>query len=310
MHAVREIASAAREIFGKEKEFSAAWVGHPLLNRLGMHGARIALSDAALRLRRLEAKALGAPSELSVLERDGVLVIPNALPAPLFASVRDEARALVARTARAHPEPTHATSRGFGSKLPFTGGFDRFDGGTLNRFWDITQATPGLYAAVRQPRLSALCRAASGFPHQPKRFWLYRTVAGAELQNPDPQRALHRDTFHSAIKLWLFFEDVADQDGPFEYVPGSQRMTRARYRWEHGQARAAVLSRGDGSFRVECAELSALGLPQPRAYPVAANTLIIADVRGFHRRGPGTPGAARLALYANLRTRPFSPLMY
>ena len=41
-----------------------------------------------------------------------------------------------------------------------------------------------------------------------------------------------------------------------------------------------------------------------------APIVIIADLRGFHRRGPGRPGAARLALYANLRTRPFSPLAY
>jgi Phytanoyl-CoA dioxygenase (PhyH) len=311
MGSVRELARAARDIFGKQKEFSSPWVGHPLLNRLGMHGARIALSDAALQLRRLEVKGLGAPPELRVLEQEGVVVIPNALPAALFDSVREEARERVAAAALAHPEPTATTSRGFGPKLPFAGGFDRFDGNTLNRFWDITpEAMPGLHAAVRSQRMSALCRAASGFPHQPRRFWLYRTVAGDELQNPDPQRALHRDTFYSAIKLWLFFEDVSDADGPFQYVPGSHRMSRARYRWEHGQARAAVVSRGSGSFRVDVAELAGLGLPQPRAYPVPANTLIIADVRGFHRRGPGQAGADRLALYANLRTRPFSPLAY
>ena len=65
------------------------------------------------------------------------------------------------------------------------------------------------------------------------------------------QRALHRDTFHSAIKLWLFLEDVTDADGPFEYVPGSHRMTRARYHWEHRKARVAADKRLGGSFRID-----------------------------------------------------------
>jgi hypothetical protein len=307
----RDWLDALVDIFGKQKEFSTRWVGHPRLNRWGLHGGRIALTDAALRLRRLEIKALGAPAELAALEEHGVVVVPDVLAAPIFASVREEARACMARAESAHPEPAQPLGRGFGSRLPFAGGFDRFDGTTLNRFLDLTpEATPQSSAAVRSPRLSRLSRAASGFPHQPKRFWLYRTVAGDGLDNPDPQRELHRDTFHSAIKLWLFLEDVTTADGPVEYVLGSHRMSRARYRWEHAQALAAAAARGGGSFRIGAAELPGLGLAPPQAFPVRANTLIVADVRGFHRRGAARPGATRLALYGNLRTRPFSPFAY
>lgn len=299
-----------RDVFGKQKNFSSPWVGNPELNRLGLHAARIALTDAALRLRRLEVKALGAPRELKLLEEQGVVVIPDALPTSIFNAVRDEARICFARAAERHAEPRVATSRGFGAKLPFAGGFDRFDGGTLNRFLELSvDGTPLSYAAVRGGRISQLCRAASGFRHQPRRFWLYRTVAGDPLQNPDPQRDLHRDTFYSAIKLWLFLEDVAESDGPFEYVPGSHRMSRPRYGWEHAQACLAAVERGGGSFRIQVTELDALRLPRPHAYPVGENTLIIADVRGFHRRGAAVPGASRLAIYANLRKSPFSPLV-
>jgi hypothetical protein len=297
-------------IFGKQKDFSSGWVGHPELNRLGLHAARIALTDAALQLRRMEVKAFGAPPELKLLETQGVLAIPNALPPAVFAQVRDEARASFARAAAQWPEPRVAGSRGFGPKLPFTGGFDRFDGNTLNRFLDLNERlTPSSHALARSARISELCLAATGFRHQPHRFWLYRTVAGDDAANPDPQRALHRDTFHSAIKLWLFLDAVGETDGPFEYVHGSHRMSRARYRWEHAQARIASVKRRGGSFRVDPDELAALGLPPPRAYEVRENTLIIADVRGFHRRGAAVPGATRLAVYANLRTSPFLPLV-
>lgn len=304
---------ACAEIFSTEKHFSAPWVGHPGLNRLGLHGARIALTDAALRLRRLQVRAQGAPPELAELEAEGVVVIPNALPERQFAAVREEARLLVTQAQARQPQPVQATTRGFGPKLPFVGGFDRFDGDTLNRFIDLSpETTPELMACVRSERLERVCRAASGFNHQPHRFWLYLTVAGDEHRNPDPQRALHRDTFHSAIKLWLFLEDVEEADGPFQYVARSHRMTAARYRWELARAReAAAPGRGGGgSFRIDTQELAALDLEQPRSYPVPANTLIVADVRGFHRRGPAKLGATRLALYANLRTMPFSPVVY
>jgi hypothetical protein len=304
---------ACAEIFSTEKHFATPWVGHPGLNRLGLHGARIALSDAALQLRRLQVKAAGAPSELAQFEAEGVLVIPDLLPKQQFAAVREEARRLVAQAAARHPTPSQATSRGFGPKLPFAGGFDRFDGDTLNRFIDLSpEATPQLMACVASERLARVCSAASGFNHQPRRFSLYLTVAGDAHRNPDPQCTLHRDTFHSAIKLWLFLEDVEEADGPFQYVARSHRMTAARYRWELARARAAAAPGvgGGGSFRIDAQELSGLGLAQPSSYPVRANTLVIADVRGFHRRGLARLGATRLALYANLRTMPFSPVVY
>jgi hypothetical protein len=303
------VVRALRDIFGKQNAFSTPWVGSPRMNRWGLHGARIAVTDGALQLRRLHVKLQGAPAELATLEREGVLVVPDFLPAAELEAVRSEAHRLRALAAARRAEPRVATTRGFGPKLPFEGGFDRFDGGTLNRFFDIDAATaPALHAAVRSERLATLCRAAVGFPHQPRRFSLYLTIAGDERQNPDPQRTLHRDTFHSTVKLWLFLDDVAAQDGPFEYVHGSHRMSWARYRWEHHKALAAVASRGGGSFRIGLQELPTLGLPEPTAHPVRANTLVLADTRGFHRRGAGTPGATRLALYANLRIRPFSPL--
>lgn len=304
------VIEAVTEIFGTQKEFSSRWVGSPRLNRWGLHRARIGLADAALGLRRLAVKRSGPPLGLATLERDGVLVVEDVLPVELFRSVRDEARASFAAAAELKAPPRQATSRGFGSRQSFLGGFDRFDGDTLNRFLDITErGAPAAHRAVRDARLAALCRAASGFNHQPHRFSLYLTVAGDNARNPDPQRDLHRDTFYSSIKLWLFLEDVALEDGPFEYVVGSHRMNPLRFAWERQRALDAAQRRGSGSFRIEPSELAALGLDAPKPFPVRQNTLVIADVRGFHRRGAGRISAARLAIYANLRTKPFSPFV-
>lgn len=297
------------DVLGRTKDFSNRWIGSPRLNRLGLHPLRIAVTDACLRARRRGADA-GAAGE--ALARDGIAVVHDVLPAPAFAAMRDEARAAIAAAARSHPLPGSDGERGFGKKRPFPGGFDRFDGGTLNRYLEIDERLPATAAAVRDPGLAAICRFASGFRHRPARFHVYQTVHGDQADNPDPQRDPHRDTFHPAIKLWLFIDEAAADHGPFMYSPGSHRMTAERYRWEYRRACAA--SRGgpdrDGSFRIGPDELAALGLPALRAYPVPPNTLVIADVRGFHRRGDAAAGVQRLALYANLRLWPFTPVPY
>src|SRR5436190_1683160 len=98
---------------------------------------------------------------------------------------------------------------------------------------------------------------------------------------PDPQTALHADTFHPTVKAWLFLTDVAADAGPFTYVPGSHRLTPERIAWERRMSLAARHSADpeirQGSFRITPDELAALGLPEPRIFAVPANTLIVAD---------------------------------
>ncbi|WP_428267622.1 phytanoyl-CoA dioxygenase family protein [Haliangium sp.] len=300
------------EILGSRKDFGGRWVGSPTLNRLGLHPARIALSELCLRARRRQLKPLGTPDWLATLRREGVVVWPDFLASDFFEAVRAEVVAHMDELEQAVPLP-RGTVRGFGPRRPFEGGFDRFDGGTLNRFAPITEiTTPFAASAVRDPRLAALSSVAAGFRHRPGRYWLYQTVHGDEDRVPDLQKVLHRDTFHPTVKLWLFLDDVREEDGPFVYVPGSHRMSAARLRWEyqHALAASAPGARKGGAFRISEAEVAELGLPAPRSYPVRANTLVVADVHGFHRRGDARPGARRLALYASLRKWPFAPVAY
>jgi hypothetical protein len=300
----------ALAVFGSAKDFDGRWIGSPTLNRLGLHVARMAVTDGCLWLRRRQLAPRGADHDLAGLLRDGVAVVPDFLPPALFIRTRDEALAKLRAAAAAHPEP-EATGVGFGAKQPFAGGFDRFDGGTLNRYLAVTPTeTPACAEVAQLPRLVRAYTVASGFRPRPDRFWIYLTRHGDERRFPDLQKVLHRDTFHSTVKLWLFLDDCAPEEGPFMYVPGSHRMTPARRRWEHERARAGGGADRDGSFRVTGDELAAMGLPPARPYPVAANTLVIADVRGFHRRGDARPGARRLSLYANLRRWPFAPVAY
>lgn len=299
------------EIFGPQKDFHGRWLGSPRLNRWGLHPARMLLSDAMLELRRAQVRLVGRGFDVAALRREGIQVIPDFLAPDLFERTREEVRNRMAELRREVPFPARARG-GFGDPIRFPGGFDRYDGDTLNRYVELdSERTAGAWHAVRSSRVAALCERASGFRHRPERFSIYQTVHGTD--RGDIQKVLHRDTFQAAVKLWLFLEPVSIEQGPFTYVPGSHRLNRERLAWERERAVETSLStkrNKGGSFRISIEELRHLDLPEPVSYPVAANTLIIADVRGFHRRGAAERGAERLSLYASLRMGPFSPVVY
>jgi len=127
----------------------------------------------------------------------------------------------------------------------------------------------------------------------------------------DPQTVLHADTFHATAKAWLFLDDVGEDDGPFAYVPGSHRVTPQRLTWEREQSVSAARSpdrmHSEGSLRATGSDLGAMGLPPPVRMAVPANTLIVADTSGFHRRSSSPRTTRRVELYATLRRTPFLP---
>jgi hypothetical protein len=101
------------------------------------------------------------------------------------------------------------------------------------------------------------------------------------------------------------------QDGrPLTYVAGSHRLTPERLAWEKtrsiGIANADRLSQR-GSLRVSPGELPGLGLPQPTHFAVPANTLVVADMCGFHARADSGRPTLRIELWAYCRRSPFLP---
>jgi hypothetical protein len=136
-----------------------------------------------------------------------------------------------------------------------------------------------------------------------------------ETSQHDPQKDLHMDTFHPCVKAWLFLDDVTDRNGPFNYVPGSHKLTWARIKWEYGQSFIASTpdrENGnrywDGAFRVSLGDLKEMGYPKPISLEVPANTLVIANVRGFHCRGEATQSRHRRSIWMQGRDNPFFPL--
>ena len=52
-----------------------------------------------------------------------------------------------------------------------------------------------------------------------------------------------------------------------------------------------------------------MGCAAPRSFLVPANTLLIANVHGFHRRGDATEPSARMTIWMQARDNPFNPFV-
>jgi hypothetical protein len=300
-----------RSLFGGQQHFADPWVGAASFNRLGGHLSRMLVSQAAASLRIARARTGSTVEDAArTLERDGVAVIEDFVDTQSHRALRDEVVAQLTALESRVPIPESA-DRGFGPRRPFPGGFDRFDGSTLNRYVDIDPRVHPLASRfVQEQRLTRLVHHAIGTRLAAKKASIYLTVQGDEERNPDVQKELHRDTFQPAIKFWYFLEKVTLAQGPFEYVIGSHLLTPARLRWEYRRSveasRRGSRDKG-GSFRIDEQALQSLGLDLPRPFEVRENSLVIADVRGFHRRAHGAFGSRRVSIYGNVRPRPFVP---
>ena len=301
-----------------EKHFRHRWIGDPALNRYGVHPMRMRAARWCANLRRAQVYS-GQDPWVRTLREDGVVALENFLPEATFAALREEARAALAASEREAPIQANE-AKGFGAKQEHAWGFDRFDGGTLNRYIIVRDpGMPALREFTHDPRLSSFARMVVSCAQPARLIWIYAMIHGDEGCNPDIQKDLHRDTFFPSFKFWYFLEPVGPRDGPFVYVRGSHRLTPARMAWEQMRALAACRARMigrdaapakdldamGGSFRIDESELAQLDLPPPSAFEVAANTLVMADTLGFHRRGDAAAGSRRLAVYGNRRPWPF-----
>jgi len=92
-------------------------------------------------------------------------------------------------------------------------------------------ALPALRGALGSPEWRGLIRYVGSRDAEPV-VWIQSILRHVVDGPPDPQTALHADTFHPTVKAWLFLTDVTPDAMPFVYVPGSHRLTPQRLLWE------------------------------------------------------------------------------
>jgi len=265
-------------------------IGSRWLNERGLHTARVRLAGRIAEIRRRHLASLVSEADRAGFERDGFVIRPNFLPDAEFAELLRQVKAY----------------RGMLREIG--------EGDTILRKIALDPKTlaalPALGRLLRHPEWRGLIRYIGSRDAEPV-VWIQSILRHAVDGPPDPQTALHADTFHPTVKAWLFLTDVAADAGPFTYVPGSHRLTPERLDWERRMSLAAPSSRDadtrQGSFRIEPGELAALGLAEPRIFAVPANTLIVADTFGFHARGPSAGRSVRVEIWAYGRRSPFVP---
>jgi hypothetical protein len=280
------------QLFGTAKSFrDNPLIGSALLNRLGLHAGRLVAAHALNRLRLGLLSPLAEPAQRRQFRDQGYVVIPNYLPAGEFAALERQVR-------QARGEVREC-----------------IQGDTLTHrilLDDEALATmPALGHLFARPGFEALLKYCAARLKRP--LYYVQSIKNGYVEGPpDPQKTLHSDTFHPTMKAWFFIDAVPLDGGPFTYVPGSHRLTRARLGWEYERScRAGSLSDGyseKGSMRATPEDLKALGLPDPVRLAVEPNTLVVADTHGFHCRGQARPRTSRLEIWAYSRTNPFNPL--
>ena len=280
----------AAQVFTGEKSF---WP-NPILGGLGLNRrgfavwrGRLAHRMTERRRRRLE--GLVPLADREAFASDGYVVKRNLLPKQTFADLVDEIGRLTA--AGGEFKEGDAITR----RIPLTP--------------ELARRLPACRALLRHPAFHGLTRYIGSFDAEPLVF--IQTIFTQTGEGPpDPQTSMHIDTFHPTMKAWLFLEDVAEEDGPFTYVPGSQLRTPRREVWERRlsiRASDPLTRKKGGAFRITKPEMAALRSAKPKRFAVAANTLVVADTYGFHARRPSTRPSMRLEIWAYSRGNPFTP---
>lgn len=277
-------------ILSTAKSFDDNWVlGSKRLNRWGLHRWRVKWAARLAVWRRARLACAVPPERIREFERNGFVVIKNALPDAEFAALR---RGLAAQS---------WPSR------------DMVQGDTVTRRvavnGELRQAVPPLARLLDADWFKALTRYVASFDIEP--LYYVQSIIKRGGGPPDPQVHLHSDAFHPSMKAWLFLDEVKPGEGAFTYVPGSHRLTPERLAWEH-QVAQNLPDGGDrltrrGSFRIERDQLAALGLSDPIELSCPANTLVVADTYGFHARGPSGADLHRVEIWAYSRRNPFYP---
>ncbi|HEU4810351.1 MAG TPA: phytanoyl-CoA dioxygenase family protein [Sphingomicrobium sp.] len=279
------------ELFTGAKSFrDNSLLGSRRLNHMGLHVWRLKAAHGMARLRRARLARSVPQSFREQFERNGFIIVPNAVPGDDFARIQRQI---------------------------LEGQFDcrsQQQGDTITRRVpagaSLRRSIPELDRALRSSMWRALLAYVATTRSEPL-FYIQTISSGIAEGPPDPQLELHSDTFHPSLKAWLYLTDVHESGQPFTYVAGSHRLTDERIEWEREKS-LEVLTSGDslsqrGSFRIRRDELSRLGLPVPTRFCVPANTLVIADTCGFHARAASREPAVRVELWAYCRRNPFVP---
>jgi hypothetical protein len=206
---------------------------------------------------------------LAQLRRDGYAVVPGYWDRDRSLAMRDRLEAyLEPGTDQDYPE---------GAWLRFWDNRQHDQG--VRRLYHVERVVPELKELRFDPFVLAIAAAYYGMEfHSGMLMFQHNT------QSNEQTRYYHVDSFIREFKSFVYLDDVDGGNGPFAYIPGTQKQHFRRIR---KQVVGNPAGESPTSFYPE--ELGDL-LDLESAVSGPAGTMILADVRGLHR---GTPQVNR-----------------
>ena len=271
--------------------FSGQKVIHnTFLNLIGLHVFRILLSRLFYSIR-----SMLIFSELSddqkTLRQDGIIIIKNFLPNEKFRAIKHEfenAKNFDGTDSEINDGDSIWTRRKFNrlqySKLSNTNNFL-----SDSRLLDLISV-----GEARKVTPDAIWFDEMYYPE--KKIQGKHETANAELS--------HVDVFFHAHKSMYFIDDVSDEDGPFNFSPGSHHLSVKRLWFEYKKS-IGHKKPENSEFQATEKDRIFLGLKNIKAI-VPANTLVVFDGCAFHKRGNASVGSKRSAIFLQFRYNPFS----
>ena len=290
MKMVKEFAA----IFSCEQSFlDNRFVGSYVLNLLGLHIARLLISHALFHFRLLLLMPLVDKADRKAFRDQGYLIKSNFLSDEAFAALKHEL-------------------------WQYKGDVRQvIEGDTLTeRVWvnlNSEQSFPECHRLIHHEKLSKLMRYTSSKNRLPL-FHIENIVQHQGNGIKDTQKDTHCDIFHPTVKAWLFIDDTAE-NGPFQYIPTSHRLSWEKIKWHYREALISSKSRQariagrywTGAFRLSADDAVRMNLPPLQPVIVPANSLVIVNTHGFHCRGNAVKKTHRLAIWMQSRDNPFNP---
>lgn len=223
-----------------------------------------------------------------VLDQIGVLKIPNIFNADIHKTILSEMR-------NYDQQNYGSLSKNSGSMI-----ISKHYNGTCIQSLFLSQG------------FSELISYLTGYPYEIAKLLLKQSMFLQKVEvakkKHDVQTTLHSDTFFPAFKFWYFPFEVKENDSPFSYCLKSQLLTADRLKFDFQNARDSILGKNkaisedhnEGSFRSTDIEIMQLGTERQQICN-DANTLVVANVFGYHARSVATQPASRLAIHGSLR---------
>lgn len=261
-------------------------VNNQLLNRLGLQVARSCGARLLYNVRPTPRNS-DVSELLGQLRTDGMVAVENFFTPEKFEQLRTESMTLF------NSGGANCTSKNHG---PTEYSFARFP--------ECLEADyPMIAEFYSDPRLWRLMQAAekNAFSMAKAHRGVERVRQGADTTVGDPETDLHSDIFYHTHKAWLYLTDVTPPDAPLVFVRGSHRITMAQLRHIYRHSCNPVTP----SRRVLVEEMESMGWKE-ETLECKRNTLVVANVCGYHRRSIGKPGGERYSLHCSIRLQPFA----